>query len=227
MHEAVDGLLEVGGEVHDDPGVDVVLHARRHRDDERFQGGGRRHDDLPGPQDVLRPGHEVTRWQVIGRALGQPVGQPGPRRLVKRLPTQICSHAVHMLGLGGQPSGHFSKEDQRKVQLPRPIMRDCDRSRGGLGEEAAIGPQGTKLHGETPALSLTATAPDFGAITFRERPVLEEFLGTGIIREHEGRRPPAGEGTRFRRGERTRRRPRLDASRGWHQGAAAITLAET
>ena len=131
-----------------------------------------------------------------------------------------------MLGLGGQPSGHFSKEDQRKVQLPRPIMRDCDRSRGGLGEEAALGPQGTKLHGETLALSLTAPAPDFGAITFRERPVLEECLGTGIIREHEGRRPPAGEGTRFRRGERTRRRPRLDASRGWHQGAAAITLAE-
>ena len=70
-------------------------------------------------------------------------------------------------------------------------MRDRDRSRHGFGEKTALGAQGTELHGEAPALGLAATAQDFGDITFRERPVLEEFLGTGLVREHECRRTPA------------------------------------
>jgi hypothetical protein len=85
---------------------------RRH---ELFHRGEGWQDNLPGPEDRLGAGDEITWEQVIRGTLGQPCCDASAGGLIKGTPTQVLPDALELLGLCGQPSREFPKQHGREI----------------------------------------------------------------------------------------------------------------
>src|SRR5215831_16130239 len=97
---------------------------RRHGIDDPFECAGRRQDDAPAAQFVLRLSQKFGGAAALAGALPQPLPQPSGRALVEGRKAEITANALRLLALGGFAPWRAEKENRRQLELAREVIDD-------------------------------------------------------------------------------------------------------